>query len=140
MGIDQTIVSKRTTRMLEDQFNFLYAKAVLNKIQEAAQTCCYGCKVGHLSQTQHSCIMLFPCQKLERYFEMIVQGINDMDILCVWNKFVETMDIETSQLDIYRRKIFCNQWRNSELKTDLWSNKLFKSVERMIKLEDRFSH
>lgn len=82
--------------------------------------------------------MLLPCQKLERYFEMIVQGINDMDILCVWNKFVETMDIETCQLDTYRRKIFCNQWRNSEIKTDLWSNKLFKSVERMIKLEDRF--
>lgn len=129
-----------TTRVLNDQFDLLYAEAVMDKIHKVARTVCYGCKVAHLSQTQHSCIMLSPCQKLERYFETIMYSLNDSEILCAWNKCVQTMDIESCKLEGYRRKLFCDHWRNDKLTTDMWKNKLFRTVWKMIKLEDRFHH
>lgn len=140
METNKYIIDDRTIRILEDQYSILYVEAVKDKIHEVARTFCYGCKVAHLSQTQHSCIMLLPRQKLERYFEIPVHGLDDKEILCTWNKCVETMDIDAHQLEVYRRKIFCHHWRNNDLMTDSWKNKLFHTVLRMIKLEERFYH
>ena len=68
-------------RVPADQFTILYAEAVRDNVQKMAEYFCYGCRVGHLSQTKHSCIQLLPEQKLELYFDIEIRDLSDQEII-----------------------------------------------------------
>lgn len=132
------IEKTNTVRVLEDQFNIFYANAIIAMIDVIAHKHCDGCLTSHLSQTHHSCITLSINEKLEKLFPMTIHSVNENEILCQWEKSIESMNIDVNVFETYKKNLTSSKWRETHLKTSLWENKIFNMVKRMLFLEFRF--
>ena len=118
--------------------DFCYAKDAYGKIGTVADSKCYGCKVDHPSQRQHDCIMLEPEQKLDNNFEEIILAIDEERVLRKWERQVTAMDIPLAIVDLYKLKVFCEDWRETTYKSEVWASKMYTTLHRLIELERRF--
>lgn len=123
---------------LDGILNFCYAEEIAAAINSVAKKKCYGCQADHLSQIQHQCILLNRCEKLECYFDEIFKVVKDSEVLNKWRQQVSVMDIPTEFVDMYMLKLNCPDWRETELKTDTWMEKIYLLTQRLVALENRF--
>ena len=123
---------------LDGILNFCYAEQIAAAINSVAIQKCYGCETDHLSQIQHQCISLNRSEKLECYFDEIFQAVNDSEVLNKWRQQVSVIDIPTEFVDMYMLKLNCRDWRETELKTDSWMEKIYLLTQRLVALENRF--
>ena len=125
-------------RILDIQFTYLCAKAVVNNIETVTRQQCYGCQVDHPSQTQHPCLMWNTEEKLCSYLNDIIQSVNQEEVLKQWCEDTEKMDISPDVLAMYKLKYLCDDWRNMEMNSNIWREKLYEFAVKLIQLESRF--
>lgn len=123
-----------TTRMMYQMYMLGFSRKVLEKIKELTQQHCYGCEVDHPSQTQHSCLMLSEMEHFFLYRKDAFKSVLQNDIMYVWEESICLSKLELS-FDV--RFSFLRLILDKEIVIE--EEKIFKMVERMIKLEDRFS-
>lgn len=80
-------------RFLKQTLDFLYARTVLELLNEVVKDNCYGCEIDHPSQTQHTCLMWTTTEHLDTYFEQTFNKIKYGDVIIQLREQVELMDI-----------------------------------------------
>lgn len=128
----------KAVSLLESYFDFLYAREISNTIYSVMKRECVGCQEGYLSQREHSCLSESKTVQLELYFDETVKLIDEPDILRGWYGNVTCLDISPELIAMYKLKIECKDWRDTEMKTGFWKRKMIRMATDIIKLENRF--
>lgn len=126
------------TSLLQSYFDFVYAKEISLKMYSVFRKKCVGCQHSRLSQLDHTCLKLTEKQQLELYFEDVLREIDESNILLKWSETVSSLDVPSALLDMYKLKIYCRDWRETDMKTNAWRHKMIRLVIQLILLENRF--
>ena len=124
--------------LLDHEFLFIYARTMHKNIEKVTREQCYGCQIDHPLQTQHPCIMWCEEEKLTNYFTEIMASVNEEEVLQQWSDNVERLDVPPYFLAMYKLKLFCDDWRATEMKSGGWNDRLYNHVSQLIRLEERF--
>lgn len=126
-----------TVSLLESYFDFLYAKEIMNKMHAVFKKNCAGCQEGKLSQLSHACLSLTEYQQLDLYLEDILREVNEPEILRNWNSAVSLIpDIMPELVDMYKLKIYCRDWRETDMKTLFWKTEMYRLTCELIRLKN----
>ena len=123
-------------RLLESYFEFFYAQEIVKRTYGVVKKNCSGCQLGCLSQTDHSC--LYPREQLESYWEEILGEVDEMEILRKWDSAVSVLrDVSPELVSVYKLKIDCRDWRDTDMKTEAWNSKMYKLSRQLMALKNR---
>lgn len=101
---------------------------------------CYGCVVDHPSQIQHQCVILSDEEKVQLCFNDMLQKVDENEILQKWDEAINDLDcISPEIVGSYKLKIFCDEWRLNEMKTQSWKEYICHKVIRLVKLQRCFN-
>lgn len=132
-------MSSNDVLLLESYFDFLYARIILSTADEVLKQMCEGCRKCYLSQRNHSCLSVPKPERIELYFQEILDKINEEEILRKWDEAVESLnDIPPGLTHLFKLKIGCKNWRETQLKTETWKVRMLKMVKKLISLERHF--
>lgn len=125
--------ASQSARQIIQQYKFGLADLLRSKISELSQKHCYGCEVDHPSQTNHTCLML---SEMEHFFSYRDEAyaLCKKDILETFNR---TLLCGLCSKDVGAQLSFLKMLTHGELA--LPDTYIFDMVERMIRLEDRFT-
>lgn len=126
-----------TVALLESYFDFFYAKAILDNMNDVIIKKCYGCINNKLSQTDHQCLNLSREDWLHLYLEDILLCVDESDILQKWESSVSMVE-DVELVAMYRFKLYCSDWRDTDMKTDAWKSKMIRMTLQILHLEKRF--
>ena len=125
--------------LLESYFDFLYAKTICSAAHEVLTRMCDGCRCWNLSQRNHTCLSVSKFERIEIYFHDILDTINEEEILNQWTEAVQGLqDVPTGFKYLFRLKIGCKDWRETQMKTHTWKVRMLKMVKSLIFLERYF--
>ena len=124
---------QKIERFLKHTLDFLYARAILDLLDDVVKENCYGCEVDHPSQMHHTCLMWTKAEHLDAYFDKAFEKIIYEDMVKRLRNHVEIMDIP----EHYKNNVL-NQfedWCNNH-KPDV--EHIWFTTERVFSLENRF--
>ena len=126
------------TQLLESFFHFCYAKEIMNKMYIVFKKNCAGCQRGSLSQLSHACLSVPEHQQLELYFDDILLEVNETDILRHWDLAVSVLrdDFSPELVYMYKLKIYCRDWRETDMKSLEWKTKMYRLTCQLIRLKN----
>lgn len=125
--------------LLQSYFDFFYAKEICERIHSVFKKRCYGCQHSCLSQTNHTCLTLSNKQLLELYFDDVLSVIDECDILMRWEASVSGLDVSPELFEMYKLKMYCKDWRETDMKTSKWKTKMINMTVQLLKLGNRFN-
>lgn len=125
--------------LMQSYFDFFYAKEISRIMYTVFKKKCEGCQHSCLSQMDHTCLTLSNKQLLELYFEDILNIIDECDILMRWEASISALDVSPELLEMYKLKIYCKDWRETDMKTSNWKTKMINMTVQLLKLERRFN-
>ena len=92
-----------TTRYMDVVWKLIYSQCLTEEIATLAMTQCYGCKVDHPSQRQHSCLMFDDEANLYFYFRDAIKSLNDEQVLEKFHSHIEKV-VPSSFIELYGKK------------------------------------
>lgn len=132
-------VSDQHHRQMLQKYNMILAIEVVDQLKDIVfEQQCYGCSVGHPSQTQHPCIMETPSTHLTMYFEMTLEKVNRVSVINKWQKEIALLDLPFESVNKFHDLMISPELRDKHL-TDSWKEELYKLYEKIVKLETRLS-
>ena len=100
---------------------------------------CDGCRSFDLSQRNHTCLLVSKLERIEIYFQDILNTINEDEILNEWTEAVEGLrEIHTGLKYLLRLRLGCKDWRETQMKTETWKSRMLKTVKTLVLLERHF--
>ena len=127
-----------TIRALESVFERVYATEMMKKMYGVFKKTCSGCQQGRLSQADHTCLSLTEYELLDSYMDDILREVNDSEVLNQWESTISTMrNISPEAVDTYKLKIYCRDWRETDMKTVEWKSKMYRLICQFIRLDCR---
>ena len=127
-----------TVSLLQSYFDFFYAKELREKMFSVFKRKCFGCQTSSLSQLDHSCLILTDAHQLELYFEDVLLDVDEADILLKWNDAASVLDISSELIEMFKLKINCKDWRETDMKTVQWRAKMINMTIQLLQIERRF--
>ena len=127
------------TKLLNSYFDFYYAKEIGLKMNSVFKEKCFGCQCCSLSQLDHSCVTLTKAQLLELYFEDVLREVDEEVILSNWLASASALDVSSELVDMFKLKLFCKDWRETDMKTPAWKTKMINMTIQILLLETRFN-
>lgn len=124
--------------LLQSYFDFFYAKEIRDKMRPVFKAKCLGCQNAFLSQTDHDCLTLTDEQQLNLYFDDVLLDVDETDILQRWRDAISVLDTSSELIDMFKLKIYCKDWRETDMKTLQWRNKMINMTVRLLAIEKRF--
>lgn len=123
-------------QLLDSYFEFFYAKEIVNNMYTVFKSNCVGCQRGKLSQLSHPCLTLSEYEQLKLYFEDILEKVNEYDVLRKWSTAASAnQDISREFVSMYKLKIYCRDWRETDMKTLEWKSKIYKLCCALIRMK-----
>lgn len=109
--MDTYYEGQKVERYMRHTLNFLYAKTILELLNEVVVENCYGCEVSHASQVQHICLMWTEAEHLDIYFDQVFNKIQYQDIVKKLREHVKIMDISIDHKNKVLEKFeeWCNE-------------------------------
>ena len=86
----------------------------------------------------HACLTLTDEQQLKLFFEDIIKDVDESDILKQWNDAVSLTHIPLQLIEMFRLKLYCLDWRETDMKSAQWRNRMIDMTVRLLQLEARF--
>ena len=131
--MDTYYEGQKVERFLKHTLDYLYARTILELLNDVVKENCYGCEVDHPSQVEHTCLMWTQVEHLDVYFNLTFEKIIYGDIVKKFRKKVEFMDIpiddKNSVLDQFDD--WCNEHKPK-------AETVQYIAERLLLLENRF--
>ena len=131
--MDTYYEGQKAERFLKHTLDYLYARTILDLLNDVVKENCYGCEVDHPSQVEHTCLMWTQVEHLDVYFNLTFEKIIYGDIVKKFRKKVEFMDIpiddKNSVLDQFDD--WCNEHKPK-------AETVQYIAERLLLLENRF--
>jgi hypothetical protein len=78
-------------------------------------------------------------QQITLYFEDVLHEVNELKMLMKWHEVASVLHVSSELLDLYELKIYCKDWRETNMKTLEWKNKMIRMSLQLLSLESRFS-
>jgi hypothetical protein len=127
-------------KLLQSYFEFFYAKEIMSKMYKVFKINCSGCQQGELSQLNHPCLSLTDYEQLELNLDDILDEVNESVILKNWDSAVSVMQNISPELkEMYKLKIYCQDWRDTDMKTTVWKSKMYRLTCELIQLKNNVS-
>lgn len=124
--------------LLESFFNFFYAREILDNMNGVLSKKCAGCLTNSLSQQDHPCLSLSKTEQLKLYFEDILLEVDENVILRNWESSISLLKEEFAGiLGLFRLKIYCRDWRETDMKSRAWKSKMVRMTMQLLRLEHR---
>ena len=60
------------------------------------------------------------------YFEDVLFDVDESDILLKWNDAASFLDMSSELTEMFKLKIKCKDWRETDIKTVQWRAKMIK--------------
>lgn len=130
--------TSKAVSLMESFWTFSYAEELIKTMISVYRKECEGCRNGWQSQKDHMCLDVTNRYQLECYFDRIVKLIDEKNVLDRWEKHTTPLNLTPSLLHLYRLKIYCEDWRQVDMKTDYWETSMVDTVLRILQLETRF--
>jgi hypothetical protein len=92
-AMDTYYEGQNVERFLKHTMEFLYARTILELLNDVVEENCYGCEVDHPSQVQHTCLMWTQVEHLDTYFNLTFEKIIYENMVSKLRNEVEIMDI-----------------------------------------------
>ena len=127
----------KSVRLLDSYFDFIYARKISNIVYTVAKEHCVGCQHVSLSQSDHTCL-LEKKALLDLHFDHILKLIDEDSIIQIWYTSVLCSDISPELIEMYKLKIKCRDWRDTDMKTPFWRRKMINMATDIINLERNF--
>ena len=124
--------------LLQSYFDFCFAKEIRLKMHPVFKARCNGCQMSRLSQMDHACLTLTEEQQLKLYIEDILMDVDESEILKQWNDAVTVIGIPSEVIEMFRLKLGCLDWRQADMKTVKWRDRMIHMTIRLLHLERRF--
>jgi hypothetical protein len=125
--------------LLESYFKLFYAQEILKKMEKVLMIKCDGCVINSLSQTDHSCLRLSKKEQIKLYFEDILLEVDENEILRNWEHSISQLKGVDEIVGLYRLKLYCRDWRETDMKTLQWKTEMIKMVAQLHALDTRLS-
>lgn len=138
MDLKKKKMEVNNASLLQSYFDFLYAKELSEKMYSVFRKKCLACQDCRLSQWEHTCLTLSDEQQLEVYFEDVLREVQELDILVKWDQAASALDIPAGEIELFKLKIFCKDWRDTNMKTFKWRTKMIKMIVEIRLLERSF--
>ena len=116
---------------------FTYARKVREVVVDLTRKHCYGCRIDHPSQRNHSCLMMSDLEHLNMYFDDAMEEIDFHEVLNLWKNESKLTDISQSLKDTFERLLQNSEWREMHLPN---KDKFYDMVKRTMQLDYRFYH
>ena len=137
MTVRTSKLAMEGVQLLDLYFDTAYADTITSTMNTVIKTLCVGCQRGKLSQKQHECLSLSKKEQLILYFEEILKAVDEEYVLIRWEQNVRREGVVSSELiDFYKLKIYCKDWRESDMKTENWKRKMMKMSMLCIRLDN----
>ena len=124
-------------RMMVEIYMFTYACKVREVVVDLTRKHCYGCRIDHPSQRNHSCLMMADLEHLNMYFDDAMEEIDCHEVLNLWKNESKLTDISQSLKDTFERLLRKSEWREMHLSN---KDKFYDMVKRTMQLDYRFYH
>ena len=121
--------------LLESYFDFYYAKSIKDMLTVFKQKS-FGCLHDSLSQTDQTCSTFSRKEKLELYFDEVLQHLDENEILRQWEETVSSF-ANADFVNLY--KFYCRDWRETDMRCATWKSKMVKLVFELLQLENRLN-
>ena len=122
--------------LLQSYFDFFYAMEILEKMTDVVNAKCVGCVINSLSQMDHSCLALSKTDKLKLFFEDILLVVDENEILRNWEHSTSLLEVDEIA-GLFRLKIYCRDWRDTDMKSLVWKSKMIRMTEQLLRLENK---
>lgn len=127
----------KAASLLDSYFDFIYANEICDKSRFLFKQMCWGCQKDSLSQLDHTCV-LSKYEQLELHFEEMTQRLDEEDLIMKWNKQVHCLSgISSEFISMFRLKLSCKDWRDTDMKTEVWKNRIKRMICQIWRLERR---
>ena len=70
--------------------------------------------------------------------EDILKDVVESDILKQWNDAVSLTHIPLQLIEMFRLKLYCLDWQETDMKSAQWRNRMIDMTVRLLQLEARF--
>ena len=84
--------SEDSIRFMVSIYNIVFTKKLREEIVTLAAKHCYGCKVNHPSQAQHTCLMWTESEHLDVYLEEVLVTVDREEVRKKWDNEMTRMD------------------------------------------------
>lgn len=118
--------------LFQSYFDFFYAKEIRMKMHSVFKAKCFGCQNSRLSQMEHACLTLTEEQQLTLYFDDVLLDVDESDILLRWQDAVSVLDVSPGLVEMFKLKIHCKDWRETDMKTLQWRNRMINMTLRLL--------
>ena len=85
-------LSEDSIRFVVSIYNIVFAKTLREEIVTLAAKHCYGCKVNHPSQAQHTSLMWTEFEHLDVYLEEALETVDREEVRKQWDNEMTRMD------------------------------------------------
>ena len=124
--------------LMNSYFDIVYAKALCHVRLLVVRKKCNGCRIDHPSQNQHDCLgnpHEFEQERLDFYFEDMLQAVNEQDILQSWEDLVKITNIPADIIEMHKRVISSKDFL-AIMKTEHWCKKMKRLVLTLNNVEE----
>lgn len=121
-------------RYIKHTMNFLYARTILELLNDVVRENCYGCEVDHPSQVHHTCLMWTNIEHLHTYLDLTFNKIDQRSIVNQLRNQVELMELPEHHKTIVHEQ-FEDWCKIHKPKPD----DVRDTTERLLLLENRFN-
>jgi protein associated with RNAse G/E len=106
-------LSEDSIRFVVSIYNIVFAKKLREEIVTLAAKHCYGCKVNHPSQAQHTSLMWTEFEHLDVYLEEALETVDREEVRKQWDKLRYSEKIRV-EIDEHYRKSFIELLQDTE--------------------------
>ena len=138
LPLSSDIMELNKVSLLQSYFDYFYAKEIRDKMFSVLKSKCFGCQQSRLSQTDHICLTPVKENILWFYFDDILREVDELEVLRKWNHSAAMLDISLELIEMFKLKIYCEDWRKVDMRTIEWRDKMVKMTYQIMKLENRF--
>ena len=108
--IDESeIILSHRQKLIEEKLLKCYADEVASEICKLVLLNCNGCRIGHLSQRQHDCLMMEAEEKMWVYFDCALDAVPEATIVEVFMNSLQDCLPLVNGLELI--KYTCQDWR-----------------------------
>ena len=87
----------------------------------------------------HSCLALSKTDQLKLFFEDILLVVDEYEILRNWERSTSLLEVD-GIAGLFRLKIYCRDWRETDMKSLVWKSKMIRMIEQLLRLENKLEN
>lgn len=139
MSSTKSYSQRQQVLLLRAQFEYFYARALLELLPDSLKKSCNGCVTKNANRLYHQCVMLTTKEQIDFCFEDLLKQVDEQAVLFEWNTICTKVEhVHPGVLALYKLKLYCDDWRAADMKTESWKSMMRERMEELVKVDTIF--